>query len=83
LACSALKEVYRKHIEGASTEVDWIYLKGSFDLIMERMKQREHHYMPHTLLQSQFDILEEPTKAFTLEIDQEPLQLVEKIVAHL
>ena len=83
LACSALKEVYRKHIEGASTEVNWVYLKGSFDLIIERMKQREHHYMPHTLLQSQFDILEEPTKAFTLEIDQEPHLLVEKIVAHL
>jgi len=47
------------------------------------MKQREHHYMPHTLLQSQFDILEEPTKAFTLEIDQKPHLLVEKIVAHL
>ena len=83
LACSALKEVYRKHIEGASTEVNWVYLKGSFDLIMERMKQREHHYMPYTLLQSQFDILEEPTQTFTLEIDQDPHLMVEKIMAHL
>ena len=83
LACSALKEAYRKNIKGAIKEVSWIYLKGSFDLIMERMKQREHHYMPHTLLQSQFDILEEPTQTFTLEIDQDPHLMVEKIMAHL
>ncbi len=83
LACSALKETYRKHIEGVSTDISWIYLKGSFDLIMKRIKQREYHYMPHTLLQSQFDILEEPTKAFILEIDQEPQLLVDKIMAHL
>ena len=83
LACSALKESYRKHIEDVNTETSWIYLKGSFDLVMKRMKQREHHYMPHTLLQSQFDILEEPKKAFILEIDQEPQLLVDKIMAHL
>lgn len=83
LACSALKETYRKHIEGVSTDISWIYLKGSFDLIMKRIKQREYHYMPHTLLQSQFDILEEPTKAFVFEIDQEPHLLVDKIIAHL
>lgn len=83
LACSALKESYRKHIEGMNTEISWIYLKGSFDLIIKRMKQREHHYMPHTLLQSQFDILEEPTKAFILEINQEPQLLVDRIMAHL
>ena len=83
LACSALKESYRKHIEGVITDISWIYLKGSFDLIMKRMKQREHHYMPHTLLQSQFDILEEPKKAFILEIDQEPALMVDKIMAHL
>lgn len=83
LACSALKETYRTHIRGSNTEISWIYLKGSFDLIMKRMKQREHHYMPHTLLQSQFDILEEPKKAFILEIDQEPALMVDKIMAHL
>ena len=83
LACSALKEAYRKNIEGAITEISWIYLKGSFDLIMKRMKEREHHFMPHSLLQSQFDILEESTKAYTIEIDQEPHHMVEKIMARL
>ena len=67
-ACSALKEMYRRtlsqHIADSTT---WIYLKGDYNTILARMQAREH-FMPPKLLQSQFDTLEEPKDAITLDI---------------
>ena len=60
LACSALKERYRQQLQRDQKKVIFVYLKGSFDLIWQRMQQREGHYMKAALLQSQFDALEEP-----------------------
>ncbi len=61
VSCSALKESYRRHLLKAFGN-NWrvIHLKGSFDIIHQRMKTREH-FMPASLLQSQFDTLEEPS----------------------
>lgn len=60
-ACSALKSCYRQKLrEGLETAV-FIYLKGSYSFILERVQARKNHFMPVSLLQSQFDALEEPT----------------------
>ena len=61
LACSALKESYRTYLRGNSERVVFIYLRGSFDLILGRMQDREDHFMQAAMLQSQFDDLEEPS----------------------
>ena len=59
LACSALKSRYRSVLNRAKGRLVYVYLQGDINLIRSRMKQREH-FMPESLLQSQFDALEEP-----------------------
>lgn len=67
LACSALKRVYRDILIGDRPDVVLVYLRGTHDLIYTRMKARQHHYMPVTLLDSQFATLEEPG------VDEKPI----------
>jgi len=60
-ACSMLRRAYRDHlIEKTHASVVFIYLSGTRDTIAERMSQRQNHFMPMTLLESQFQILEPP-----------------------
>lgn len=61
IICSALKEKYRDIIRGENENVYFIYLKGSFDVISQRLAKRQGHYQKTGMLQSQFDALEEPT----------------------
>jgi gluconokinase len=60
IACSALKRAYRDILIGKRTGVRLIYLKGSRELIGERLRARRGHFMPPQLLDSQFATLEEP-----------------------
>ena len=78
LACSALKAEYRQRLSQSSS-VKQVYLKGSFDLIQQRLNQRPGHYMKADLLQSQFDTLEEPDDALVINIDQPPEAIVAEI----
>ena len=75
LACSALKQQYRDVLAGGSAGVRFVYLRGSFDLIARRMRDRADHYMPPSLLESQFAALEEPSDAIVVDIDA-PVQVV-------
>ena len=68
LACSALKERYRQQLIEGNENVQLVYLKGSYDLIWSRMSARREHYMQPEMLQSQFDALEEPVNALTMDI---------------
>jgi gluconokinase len=60
VACSALKRSYRDIVSGGRSGVRLVYLKGGRDLIMQRLRAREGHFMPPALLDSQFEALEEP-----------------------
>ncbi len=60
VACSALKRAYRDILIGARPQTALLYLRGSYDLIAERMRARKNHFMPPDLLASQFATLEEP-----------------------
>lgn len=60
VACSALKRAYRDILIGKRADAVLIYLRGSMDEIMERMRARKNHFMPPALLDSQFATLEEP-----------------------
>ena len=81
LACSALKKSYRKMLYSGLRGCEYVYLKGSYDLIWERIRQREH-FMKPALLQSQFDALEEPEDAITVHISQPIDQIIKKIISH-
>ncbi|MEK9517186.1 MAG: hypothetical protein VWZ97_04110, partial [Flavobacteriaceae bacterium] len=82
LACSALKENYRQRLS-EGLEIDWFYLKGSYELILQRLENRSHHFMPHELLKSQFDTLEEPDYAIAIAIDKPIEKIIEHIKNHL
>jgi gluconokinase len=62
ITCSALKRAYRDVLIGRRTGVRLIFLKGSRDLIDERLRARRGHFMPPELLDSQFATLEEPRR---------------------
>jgi gluconokinase len=78
LACSALKKSYRDELS-VGDEVKFVYLKGSYDLIYQRLRERHGHFASETILASQFADLEEPDDAFTVDIDQSPEQIVAAI----
>jgi len=61
LTCSALKRAYRNRIRSARPDVRFVYLRGSEALIKSRVAARHHEYMPASLLNSQFEALEEPS----------------------
>ena len=84
IACSALKEKYRIALsEGIEIPVYWILLQGSFELIQERMKARKEHFMPASLLQSQFDTLETPADAIVMDIKNTPEDIVADILGKI
>ena len=77
VACSALKNQYRTLLSrGLERQVVWVYLHGSFELILQRMQDRSEHFMPAALLQSQFDTLEIPKDAIILDIRESPTLLI-------
>ena len=80
LACSALKERYRQQLMNGNDGVQIVYLKGSYDLIWSRMEERADHYMKPQMLKSQFDALEEPTNALTIDISMPLDDIVQKII---
>jgi gluconokinase len=81
-ACSALKEKYREQLR-VMDQVKFVYLRGSYDLIWSRMQARTDHYMKPDMLASQFEALEEPPDALTLDITRTPHDLIETIVQDL
>ncbi|MEZ4687017.1 MAG: NADP-dependent phosphogluconate dehydrogenase [Bacteroidia bacterium] len=84
IACSALKEDYRKRLAHSIGEhVQWVYLKGSYDQIFERMQKRKGHFMESAMLKSQFDALEEPKHAIRVDIIDSPERIVQHIQLQL
>jgi gluconokinase len=86
VTCSALKRRYRAVLIGDRADVRLIYLKGEEALIARRIAARHEHFMPASLLQSQFDALEEPgpeERAIVVSIESSPHEIVEKILAEL
>ena len=84
LACSALRQSYRKFLSaGISPPPRFIFLKGTFGTIRSRMEARKDHYMPVSLLRSQFETLEEPRDAITIDIGPAPDEIVREIRSHL
>lgn len=86
LACSALRRSYRRHLAGAcGADPVFIHLDGSFELISGRMAARQGHFMPVSLLESQFATLEplspdEP--GFAVQVDLPAPELAGRILSH-
>jgi len=87
IVCSALKKKYRDLIRDGNENVKFIWLHGSYDLILERMRQRKGHYMKEEMLKSQFATLEEPKTdepdVIPISIDGSFNEVVERCVQAL
>ncbi len=77
LACSALKRAYRDAISHGVANVSWIFLDGDFEVVAARVRERANHYMPESLLRSQFDALERPQDAISISIELNPAEQVQ------
>src|SRR5688572_2709278 len=86
LSCSALKRRYRDTLRSGAPDMALLYLAGSEDVIGQRLAGRSGHYMPPSLLASQFATLEPPQAdehALTLDIARAPQALVQDALAWL
>lgn len=81
LACSALKHSYREELRVAA--VQFVYLKGDYDLIDQRLSSRRGHFASDSILKSQFQDLEEPSQALVVDIAQSPEAIADEIITKL
>ena len=78
LACSALKQSYREALQIAP-EVQFVYLKGTPQLLRQRLHERLGHFMTERMLGSQLAALEEPVDALIVDVDRSPAEIVADI----
>jgi gluconokinase len=85
LACSALKEAYRRRLR-VNADVKLVFLRGDYELIASQLRQRHGHFMNPVLLQSQFADLEEPKPtegAAVIQLGRTPREIVQEIKSKL
>jgi gluconokinase len=82
LACSALKQAYRERLQ-VSPEVKIVYLKGTPEVLRQRLHDRREHFMTERMLASQLSALEAPADAVTVDADRSPAEIVTEIRAKL
>jgi len=83
IACSALKRDYRDLLCAGVQDSRIVYLKGEFAILRERLERRQGHFFKASLLGSQFEIIEEPEDALTVNVDNPPETIVESILTGL
>jgi carbohydrate kinase (thermoresistant glucokinase family) len=86
VACSALKRRYREVLIGDRADVRLVYLKGEEALIARRIATRHEHFMPKSLLHSQFEALEEPRSdenPIIVSIEPTPREIAARISSSL
>jgi gluconokinase len=86
IGCSALKRTYRDVLVHGRDDVRIVYLDGTRELIARRLKARKGHFMPPTLLESQFETLQPPARdenALTVSIDAPVEAIVDDIMRKL
>lgn len=86
LACSALKRRYRDVLIGQRSDIRLVYLKGDEVLMARRLAARHEHFMPASLLHSQFAALEEPREdenPITISVEPPPREIVAQILSSI
>ncbi|WP_225412599.1 gluconokinase [Stigmatella hybrida] len=83
LACSALRARYRQVLSVDPAQVRWVYLRGAPSLIAQRLAARRGHFMPPSLLDSQFNVLEEPQDALGVDVSQGQRAVIDTLRAGL
>jgi carbohydrate kinase, thermoresistant glucokinase family len=82
LASSALKEAYREQLKPRGVkpaDEPFVYLRVPPEVAAARLKERHGHFMPASLVPSQFAALEEPADAIVIDATQSPDEIVAQI----
>jgi gluconokinase len=83
IACSALRRDFRESLASGLSSVLFVYLRADAALARERVANRDDHFMPASLVDSQFATLEEPDDALTIDASQPPEAVVAEILRAL
>jgi gluconokinase len=86
VACSALRRAYRDRLRVAAPDLALVFLHGDYQLLAGRMTVRPGHFMPTSLLDSQFATLEIPTpdeKPIVMDVVLTPAEIIAKVVEQL
>jgi gluconokinase len=83
LACSALKRSYRAMLLRDRERTRLVYLRGSPELIRERLDRRVGHFADSALLESQLAALEEPDDALIVDVAAPPEAIVQTLLGRL
>ena len=86
VTCSALKRAYRDRLRAAAPELRFVFLHGDVELVAARQAARQGHFMPPSLVASQFATLETPSRderVIALEITAPPAILADAAIAAL
>jgi gluconokinase len=86
VTCSALKRAYRDLLRESTADVVFVQLTGPIDLIAKRMEGRSGHFMPKSLLESQFDTLEElqsDEAGVKADVSNNPDDIVDQVLREL
>ncbi|MGH3503062.1 MAG: gluconokinase [Nocardioidaceae bacterium] len=86
MACSALKRSYRDVLRQHAPDVWFLHLTGTPEVMASRIEHRKHHFMPESLVRSQFATLETPgadEQAIAVDVAQTPPEIVDGFLAGL
>jgi gluconokinase len=86
VTCSALKRAYRDRLRTAAPDLRLVFLSGDMALVAARQAARAGHFMPASLVASQFATLEAPAveeRAIVLDVSGTPEDLVRAALAQL
>jgi gluconokinase len=81
--CSGLKEKYRRILTDGAPGVSLVYLACDFETSLARVGRRQGHYMKADMVKSQFDALEAPTDALTVDTKLPPDRIITAIKKNL
>ncbi len=85
MSCSALKRKYRDQLRRHCADVEFLHLSGTPEVIGKRQASRPGHFMPASLLASQFDTLEPPLasdeRGISIDVDQNIDAIIESYIA--
>ena len=76
LSCSALKESYRMRLGSGLKDIVFVYLRGDYQLVRNRISARVGHFMSADLLVSQYSDLEEPQNGIIVDAALEPMEII-------
>ena len=81
LACSALKETYRRKLQSIpENELQWIFLHSDYEVILQRMSGRSGHYFKSSLLKSQYETLEPPGYGIHINVNKPEENILAEIM---